>query len=56
MRKALAAPIVAGVLGLAALAIPVAAQASSNPDTTTTFGVTAAHSALTRRAAPPWVR
>ena len=40
MRKALAAPIVAGVLGLAALAIPVAAQASSSPDTTTTFGVT----------------
>ena len=40
MRKALAAPIVAGALGLAALAIPVAAQADTGP-TGTTFGVNA---------------
>ena len=39
MRKALAAPIAVGVLGLGALAIPAAAQASTGP-TTTTFGVT----------------
>ena len=55
MRKALAAPIAAGVLGLAALAIPVAAQADTGP-TGTTFGVNAARSASARRPPPAWAR
>ena len=53
MRKALAAPITAGVLGLAALAIPVAAQASSSPDTTTTFGVTGGSLSINTPASAP---
>ena len=48
MRKALAAPIAAGVLGLAALAIPVAAQASNDPGTTSaTFAVTGGSLSIT---------
>ena len=47
MRHIVITPVVVGLLGLAALAVPATAQAATVDDTPTTFSITAGEMALT---------